>query len=219
MNQQHFLKLSFWLSLAALIFFLLVTFIVVSNGGVGAQEPFEYFQNIKPYTDALKAAGPVLRKVLFLDTMFILCYAGAIGFAVAAFYNRNRPVAWFAGLTLIGLVVLDNWENVILIQSLDLAAQGVGLTTNQILHQVTVSSAKWLSASALLFSISFVLPNSSFVEKLLVWGTRLGMAIGVPLFIYNPLDTRLIGTAIIGLSMSGGFVLLALVTKGRRITR
>ena len=71
----------------------------------------------------------------------------------------------------------------------------------------------------MLFSISFVLPNSSFVEKLLVWGTRLGMAIGVPLFIYNPFDTRLIGTAIIGLSMSGGFVLLALVTKDRRIIR
>jgi len=217
LDQQHFLKLSFWLSLAALVFFLLVTSIVIINGGLGGQEPFEYFQNVKPYASALNAAGSPLRQVLFLDTIFILSYASAIGFAIIAFYERNQPVAWFAGLALIGLVILDNWENIILIQSLDLVNANANLTINTILHQVTVSSAKWLTACVLLFSLSFVLPNSSLVEKLLVWGTRVGMAIGVPLFIYNPFETRLIGTAIIGLSMSGGFVLLALVTRARRI--
>ncbi len=219
MNQQHFFKLSFYLSLSAFVVFVLTIAAAFIGGGNGGQEQFEFLQSIETYTAALKSADYSLRIVLFLDTIFILCYASAIGCAIAACYDRNKPFAWASGLALLGVIILDNWENIVMIQSLDLVAQNQAIEFTQMVSQVTVSSAKWIAATVLLFCISFLLPDRTTIEKLLVWGTRVGLAIGVPLFIYNPIDLRVLGGTIIALSMGGGFVLLALVMKGRRITK
>ncbi|MHA1129045.1 MAG: hypothetical protein ACTSRN_08875, partial [Alphaproteobacteria bacterium] len=88
---------------------------------------------------------------------------------------------------------LDYWENVTMIHSMDLLASGEQVTVERMMLQVQVSTAKWHASATVLFAISFLLPSERLVEKLLVWGTRIGLAIAVPLFITNMFDMRVVG--------------------------
>ena len=213
-GRQH-LQASFWLTLAALALLLLTVAVAMVSGKPARQEDFEFLQNLASYTKHLRDVAAPLRIVLFLDSLFLLCYTGAIGFAVLAFRENNRPVALFAGLALTALMVLDVWENIIMVQSIDLLALVGNIDLDQLLYQASVSSFKWHAAAVTLFAISFVLPDETPVEKLLVWGTRSGLAIGVPLFVFSPFEARTIGVIVIEISMLAGFILLAIITRGR----
>jgi len=100
-------------------------------------------------------------------------------------------------------------------RSMDIAAITNEVSLERIILQASVSAAKWHLSAAVLFSLSFLLPSDNLTEKLLVWGTRLGLATGVPLFVINPLALREVGVLIIAISMIGGFVLLAVVAWRR----
>jgi hypothetical protein len=214
-NQTKLLRWSFWLTIAALMALVLTIIVAVIAGKTARQEDFEFLQNLAGYVEHLRDVSAPLRIVLFLDSIFLLCYTGAIGFVVVAFAENNRPVAMFAGLALTALMVLDIWENLIMVQSIDLVALAGNIDYDRLIYQTTISSIKWHAAAVTLFAVSFILPDETRVENLLVWGTRLGLAIGVPLFVFAPFQARTAGLITIEFSMLGGFILLALITRGR----
>lgn len=215
MNDNQHLKYSAVLSVFAFLLLVLSVFIANSGPYPASQEIFEVIGNVEIYSAAIANAAPVLRTVLFVDALFSLAYTGAICFALLAFANRNLPFAWFAGMGIITVMLLDYAENFTMIQSMDILATGGALSLDHIISQVSISSLKWHVAAAALFSVSFVLPSRGLIEKLLVWGTRLGLAFAVPLFVTNAFSLREEGGILILSSMAGGFVLLALVTWNR----
>jgi len=180
------------------------------------QEQFEFVYALESYTRNLGAAEPVIRTILFIDSIFILTYVGAICFAIIGFSNRSLPVAWFCGLGILAVMGLDSWENILIVISLDLVKSGEVINTQIMAQQTLISSFKWQFSAATLFALSFLLPGKRLAEFLLVWGTRLGLAIAAPLFVFNPFEMRAIGSLLILASMSGGFVLLAIVVWQNR---
>ncbi|HHB83522.1 MAG TPA: hypothetical protein ENK61_08655 [Devosia sp.] len=211
MQKSAYLKQSAVLSVIAFIL-LMIAFSVGQFASPGAgQEQFEYIYALEKYVSNLVGAEPALRTVLFFDALFALCYTAAICFAILGFASRNMPVAWFCGLGILSVMGLDYWENITMVQSLDLAAIEGGMTQERVVYLATVSAVKWHTSAAVLFAISFLLPRKTLAELLLVWGTRLGLAIAVPLFVVNAFDMREMASWMILMSMGSGFVLLALV--------
>ena len=215
MTNQHYLRQSAILSVIALILLLVVA--LVSNLGqhLAGQELFETITDPAAYAKSMIDATPALRIVLALDAVFALCYTAAICFAALGFRQNNPPLAWFAALGIICVMALDFWENMVMGHSIDIAALTNQVSLERITLQAGVSAAKWHLSAAVLFALSFLLPGDNFTEKLLIWGTRTGLAIGVPLFVVSPLELREIGVLIIAISMIGGFVLLAIVAWRR----
>jgi|GEM_PF-6016671 len=211
-NSSQFLYRSSIASMLALVV-LVLTGLTANLGDYKAgQELFETIIDPGEYSKSMRDATPSLRLVLYLDALFIICFTCAIGFAILGFAKRNLPIAWFCGIAIIIVMLLDYWENFILAQSMDLLVLGNSISLERMLYQASVSSAKWQLAAVTLAAISFLLPDDSFPEKLLVWGTRLGLAIGVPVFILNPFELRETAVVLIALTMISGFVLLTLVT-------
>ena len=209
---NQFLIWSTMASILALIL-LVITGLIANLGEYKAgQELFETIIDPGEYSRSMTNAAPALRIVLYLDALFILCFFCSIGFAVLGFAERNPPVAWFSGIAITFVMLLDYWENFILGQSMDLLALGHAISLERILYQASISSAKWQLAAVTLVALSFLLPNDNLLEKLLIWGTRLGLAIGVPIFILDVLELRESGVILITLSMISGFLLLTIVT-------
>ncbi|VAW19968.1 hypothetical protein MNBD_ALPHA11-40 [hydrothermal vent metagenome] len=211
MQNSEYFKQSAVLSVVALA--LLVAGVVVGSMAfpVTSQEQFEIIYALESYTRNLGAAEPAIRLILFLDSIFILAYIGAISFAIIGFASRNLPVAWFAGLGILAVMGLDIWENILIVISLDLVKFGETVSAQTMAQQALISSFKWQISAITLFALSFLLPGKRLAEFLLVWGTRLGLAIAAPLFVFNPFELRPIGSLLILASMSGGFILLAIV--------
>jgi hypothetical protein len=216
-KSNQFLTRSTMASILALVLLIIIGLIANLGEYKAGQELFETIIDPGEYSKSMANAAPALRIVLYLDALFILCFVCAIGFAVLGFAKRNPPIAWFSGITIIIVMLLDYWENFILGQSMDLLALGNAISLERILYQASVSSAKWQLAAVTLVAISFLLPNDNLLEKLLVWGTRLGLAIGVPVFILNVFELRETGVILIALTMISGFLLLAMVTWKRSV--
>jgi len=205
------LKQSMVLSLVAVALLIAMSLVGVFASTVTSQEQFEFIYGLEDYVANLGAAEPAIRTILFLDSVFILSYVAAVSFAILGFASRNLPVAWFCGLGILAVMGLDYWENILIVQSLDLVAAGEIVTADHMAQQAIISSFKWHISATTLFALSFLLPGKRLTEFLLVWGTRLGLAIAAPLFVINPFEMRGIGSILILLSMSGGFVLLSIV--------
>jgi len=212
MQKSDYFKQSAVLSVVALILLIANSVTGMTASPAANQEQFEFLYALESYTSNLVAAEPTIRLILFLDAVFILTYVGAICFAAIGFSSRNPPVAWFCGLGIIAVMGLDYWENILILTSLDLVQAGETINAQIISQQVLISSFKWQFSAVTLFALSFLLPGKRLVEMLLVWGTRLGLAIAVPLFVFNPFDLRVPGALLILASMAGGFLLLAIVT-------
>jgi len=209
--ESYLIQSKIW---AAVALAILIVAAIMEMGGLpnSGQQQFEYIYDLQEYTEALAAADPNIRIVLFLDSLFILCYAAAITFAAIGFADRNLPVAWFCGLGIVAIGILDFWENTTMVHSMDMLANGIPITAERMLYQVQVSATKWQASAAVLFAISFLLPDARLVEKVLVWGTRVGLAVAVPLFVINSFDARGLGGLLLLVSMASGFALLTAVT-------
>lgn len=215
MNSHANLKTALAADLLALALLVVAATMALTGTPPAGQEQFETVRDAAGYASELAAAGPGLRRILFIDGLFMLAYTVAIGFTVLAFAPNNRPAAWIGGIGIIAVMLLDAFENATMAQSADILAAGGTLTLDRIVFQASVSGMKWQSAAAALLAVSFVLPNETAIEKLLVWGVRLGLPVAVPIFIMGAFDARAPGGLMLLLSMSGGFVLLALVLRGR----
>ncbi|WP_075996759.1 hypothetical protein [Salaquimonas pukyongi] len=210
-TQQDYPAISFAGCLAAIGLLLAATIVSLTSGA--SQEPFETIADAAAYASGLAKAETGLRTILFIDSLFIIAYVTAIGFAVAAFASRCRPAAWLGGLAILAVAILDMLENAIMAQSLDMAVLGASITLERIAWQASLSAMKWQMAALALFSVSFILPDESLLERLLVWGLRLGLPLAVPLFVMDAFGLRQIAPAGLGLTMLGGFILLAVVLR------
>ena len=215
MTQRDILKTALTAALLSLALFALAFVLALTGNPVVGQEQFETISAPAAYTASLVGGASGLRRILFVDGLFMLAYTVAIGFAIMAFAERNRVAAWIGGIGIVLVMLLDAMENAVMAQSLDLALIGEAVSADRIAFQALVSAMKWQSAAAALLAVSFVLPDETPVEKLLVWGVRLGLPIAVPLFIMNGFDARGLGLLMLPVAMGGGFVLLALVLLGR----
>lgn len=218
MARRDLLQLSFAATVCALL--LLVAAVAVASGSSPAatQEQFEVISEPAQYAARMAATAPGLRAVLFIDTLFLLAYTVAIGAAAIAFCANSRPAAWFAGLGIVAVMLLDALENATMVQSLDIVALTGSVGMERIAYQATVSAMKWQAAAAALLAMSFVLPSATPVEKLLVWGVRLGLPVAVPLFVFDAFAMREWGGMLLLASMAAGFVLLAIVVRGHART-
>ena len=210
-GNTQYLAASFAGCLAALGLLLAATAVSLVSGS--GQEPFETVSNPVAYADGLTQAEDGLRAILFIDSLFIIAYLTAICFAIATFERKCSPAAWFGGLGMIAVAILDALENATLAQSLDITALGAPLTLQHITWQASVSAMKWQVAALSLFAITFTLPCNTLVERILVWGMRLGLPLAVPLFIMDAFGLREVAPLGLGLAMLGGFALLAVVAR------
>ncbi len=215
MNTYGQLKTALVADLLALALLVIAAATAMTGNPPAGQEQFETIRDAAAYAGELAAAGPGLRRILFIDGLFMLAYTVAIGFTVMAFAPNNRPAAWLGGLGIVAVMLLDAYENATMAQSIDILQAGGTIGLDRIAYQAGISGMKWQSAAAALLAVSFVLPCETLVEKLLVWGVRVGLPVAVPIFIMGAFDARAFGGLLLLLSMSGGFVLLALVLRGR----
>ena len=197
-------------SLALIVIMLAVS---LAFDPIPSQERFEVYSDPAGYAEALKAMGAGLRAILFIDTLFLLSYTVAIGFVALVFVDNARPAAWVAGIGIILVMALDMFENATMVQSLEIAMLTDAIEPGRIALLTTISAMKWQLAAATLLAMSFVLPRESTVEKLLVWGTRIGLPVAAPLFVYNAFGLREIGGLLLLVTMAGGFALLAVVLR------
>lgn len=216
MQKSDCFRQSAILSIAALALLIVISLVGARSLPVTSQEQFEIIYPLVDYIRNLDAAEPVIRILLFMDSLFILAYIGAVSFAILGFAKRNLPVAWFSGLGILAVMGFDIWENILIVVSLDLVKAEEIINTQIMAQQALVSSFKWQISAITLFALSFLLPGKRLAEFLLVWGTRLGLAVAAPLFVFNPLEMRAVGSLLILVSMAGGFALLAIVAWQNR---
>ncbi|MCG6858295.1 MAG: hypothetical protein LJE67_09525 [Salaquimonas sp.] len=215
MAQRRLLDISLAATLTALVLLVAAVMAAATASPPASQELFETISAPADYAARLVATDAGLRVVLFIDGLFMLAYTTAIGFAALAFRDNNRPAAWLAGCGIVVVMILDALENTTMAGSLDIAGLTGALTLERIATQASISAMKWQIAAATLVATSFVLPSATLLEKLLVWGVRLGLPVAVPLFVYDPFGLRAVGGILLLVSMAGGFVLLAIVLRGR----
>lgn len=215
MTNQQLLKTSYIASVISLVLIVIATVVALAVEPHAGQERFEIFSDAATYASGMLAAADRLRIVLYIDGLFMMSYTVAIGMAIMAFAQNNRAAALLSGVGIVAVFLLDAFENATMAQSLDLVAAGAALDQGRIGFQAMVSAMKWQTASLILFSTSFVLPYETLVEKLLVWGARIGLPLAVPLFVSDTFGLRTVAGPLMLLSMGGGFVLLALVARGR----
>lgn len=215
MSLREQLSVAFFAAVLALALLVVAVIMGLSASPPSGQEQFETIRDAAAYAADLAAAGPGPRRILFVDGLFMLAYTVAIGFTVMAFAETNRPAALAGGIGILAVMLLDALENAVMAQSIDIIEAGGALTLERIAFQAAVSGMKWQTSAAALLAVSFVLPQETLVEKALVWGVRLGLPVAVPLFVMDGFGLRETGGALLLLSMLGGFVLLAMVLRGR----
>lgn len=213
MSRRDLLTISFTANLCALALIVVASALALLHDPMAGQEQFETVAQPAEYAARMVAAADGLRQVLFVDALFMIAYTVAVGFAVLAFAGNNRAAAWFGGIGIVLVLGLDILENAVMTVSTDIVAAGGQLAMERIAGQATVSALKWQTAAAVLFAISFVLPSRSALEKLLVWGVRIGLPVAAPLFITGAFSLRGAGGLLLLVSMAGGFILLAAVTR------
>lgn len=214
MARRDAYNISLIAALTALALIVVMLALSLAYDPVPSQERFEVFSDPAGYAEELRASGAGLRAILFVDTLFLLSYTVAIGFAAVAFADNCRPAAWIAGIGIVCVMALDMFENATMVQSLDLAALGESVSTGRIALLATISAIKWQFAAATLLAMSFALPSATALEKLLVWGTRIGLPVAAPLFVFDAFGLREIGGVLLLVTMAGGFALLAIVLRG-----
>ncbi|MEC9344513.1 MAG: hypothetical protein VYD64_11790 [Pseudomonadota bacterium] len=215
MDRRTLLDTAFVATICALLLLVAALAIALASDPVAGQEPFETVSDPSAYAAALAASGAGLRAVLFVDSLFLLAYTVAIGFTAMTFAVNNCAAAWVGGLGILAVMALDMLENATMVQSLDIATLTGAVSMERIAFQATISAMKWQLSAAALLAVSFVLPSATLVEKLLVWGVRLGLPVAVPLFVMNPLGLRETGGLLLLVVVAGGFVLLSLVLRSQ----
>ncbi len=216
MQRQQVEKQAFGFFIFALMAFGLMQILVFITKGAASQEVFEVFSAPQTYTEALVNSGNSLRIMLFLDVFFMIGYGGGLSLTAYANAPRNPVFGWVTGIGIAGLLLLDLSENLIMLHALDLAQLGGTLDAAQIGWQVGISGAKWLIAALSVVALTFILPQNTLFERLLVWSARIALPIGTGLFVTGAFDARLLGGLFILVGMGGGFGLLALTIWQRR---
>lgn len=211
MTKAPSLRIAGVFSVLALTLMLLGLAVIILSSGTAAQDPLETFSDPATFTAFLQAADPALRTALFLDGLFALSYAGAVGFAVIGFRDRCPPAAWASGLGILLTMVLDVSENLLMMGSLGLASAGQEITGERITLHVFVSGMKLHLAAFSLVAFTFTLPERGLVTWLMRWGGRTIMPIAAILFVTNAFGMSADASLGVFVAMTGGFALQAIL--------
>jgi len=211
MTKASLLRTAGVFSVLALTLMLLGTAVILGSSGTAAQDPLETFSDPATFTAFLQAADPALRTALFLDGLFALSYAGAVGFGVVGFRDRCLPAAWASGLGIFLTMVLDVSENLLMMGSLGLAGAGQEITGDRIMLHVFVSGLKLHLAAFSLIAFTFTLPERGLVTWLMRWGGRTIMPIAAILFVTDAFGMSAKASLGVFVAMTGGFALQAIL--------
>lgn len=198
-------------SVLSLTLMLSGTAVIVASSGTAAQDPLETFSDPATFTAFLQAADPALRTALFLDGLFALCYAGAVGFAVIGFRHRCPPAAWAGGLGILTTMVLDISENLLMMGSLGLAGTGQEISGERITLHVFVSGMKLHLAAFSLLAFTFTLPERGLLTTVIRWGGRTIMPVAAIMFVTDAFGMSADASLGVFIAMTGGFALQAIL--------
>ena len=211
MSKASSLRTAGVFSVLALTLMLLGSAVIILSSGTAAQDPLETFSDPTAFTAFLQAADPALRTALFLDGLFALSYAGAVGFAVIGLRDRCPPAAWASGLGILVTMVLDVSENLLIMGALGLAGAGQEITGERITLHVFVSGMKLHLAAFSLVAFTFTLPERGLVTWLMRWGGRTIMPIAAILFVTDAFGMSANASLGVFVAMIGGFALQAVL--------
>ena len=181
-----------------------------------APQRFEWFYELDQYTNDLRAASGLIKILIFFDNFFVLVYTTAVILLVWGF-RIGRP-GYLCAIAAGGIVMtalldyVENFHFVIMLRALDSAEP---LTAAQVMFQMHASLLKWHAAYLSLFMLSFVLPQDSLNERVVVWSLRLlvpavGHAVAVASLDVVPVLLALRTTVFVI-----GFAMMALIAWGR----
>ncbi len=188
MDPHRTLRLSSRLALLAAFLILAMAGAAIAGGGV-TQQHFERAAEPRAWNAELaEAAQGTLRWFLYFDNLFVLAFSTCL-VAAARGLHALRPHA-LSGLAIgaiLGVALLDFGENLHLqvgIHRLLEAPRGMWADRGEIQLWSFLSLMKWHLAYLSLFAFSFLVPQDTVLERLLVWSLRLalipiGVAVGV----------------------------------------
>ena len=168
----------------------------------GSQGLFQINRPADDYAALLIARAPFLRADLGLDFIFIVIYSGFfVSLALVLkrwaegqpFQGNVASIVNIATVALLITGVLDAAENAHMLSMLSMAEQGQTIAQGEIAGQMVASQVKFMFSYFGLFVLSFALPQSNIIEKLLVFVFRwvqlpVGVAIlSLPLELVRPL--------------------------------
>lgn len=202
------------LALISAVLIVAMVIVVVVTGGVG-QEAFEHVSKSEPYSTLLAEHAAGLRVVFSLDYLFIFAYGVMFFVLLDALGNDDsRLLRLGIFLALLGLVLLDFYENHQFVTMIEAVEQGLAVSQAEIAHRTTWSQLKWHTAFFGLFGLGFLLGGDSLTEKLLRWSLWTYLPL-VGVLTYTWATGRLVTGLLLYIGMLGGFVLLALVAHRR----
>jgi hypothetical protein len=159
----------------------------------GSQGQFQINRPAADYAALLVERAPSLRADLGLDFIFIVVYS-AFFVALALVLKRwveGQPfrdnVATIVNIAIGALLitgVLDAVENAHILAMLSMAEQGESIGQSEIAGQMVESQIKFLFSYFGVFVLSFVLPQSTIIERLAVFAFRwLQLPVGVAILV------------------------------------
>ncbi len=173
---------------------LALTLFVLALATQGSQGLFQINRPAADYAALLIKRAPFLRADLGLDFIFIVVYAAffvSLGLVLKA-WVRDRPfqdnIATVVNVAIGALLitgVLDAAENAHLLSMLSMAEQGQAIGQGEIAGQMVESQIKFLFSYFGLFILSFALPQSTIIEKLVVFVFRwVQLPVGIGIFVF-----------------------------------
>jgi hypothetical protein len=185
---------------------LAATLFALALATKGSQGLFQVIRPAADYAALLIQRAPFLRADLGVDFIFIVVYAAffvSLALVLKA-WVRDKPFADniavivnVAVTALLVTAVLDAAENAHILSMLSMAEQGLPIGQSEIAGQMVESQIKFLFSYFGLFVLSFALPQSTIIEKSVVFVFRwvqLPVGIGIlvlpaelvrPLFIFR----------------------------------
>lgn len=201
-------QLSLIAGICAFIMFLIAVFTGVS------QEQFEVSQNVANYTKSLIAGQNELRLTFTIDLIFICVFVTLFVFLTQYLKGNYAVLNSVANIALGAMLLcgfLDFYEDLHILVMLHNAVNSLPIEQNEITFQMFLSMLKFCASYLSMFLLAFLLPNKTFVERLLkisLWFFQL--PIGV--LVYTaPENTQVIFNLIRFVFMASGFFLLAYI--------
>lgn len=209
MNSRKIIsRLSLIAGTCAFLMFLIAVFTGVS------QEQFEVSQTVANYTKSLIAGQNELRLTFSIDLVFICVFVTLFVFLTQYLKGNDAVLNSVANIALGAMLLcgfLDFYEDLHILVMLHNAVNSFPIEQNEITFQMFLSMFKFCASYLSMFLLAFLLPNKTFVERLLkisLWFFQL--PIGV--LVYTaPENTQVIFNLIRFVFMASGFFLLAYI--------
>ena len=144
-------------------------FLIAIFTGV-SQEQFEVTQTVESYTKGMIAGENALRLTFTIDIVFICIFVTLFVFLTQYLKTNDRVTNAIADVSLGAMLIcgfLDFHEDLHILTMLRNATHNLPTEFSSISLQMTLSMIKFCASYLSLFLLAFILPSSTFAEKLL----------------------------------------------------